>query len=846
MTPAVRAACALAGFASVGLLAAGFLDSTPESARAVVALVGVIAAPAMVLAASLTRFAAGGVPFLVCVLPASAVLLLSLHAVLAQVFVFAGTRFSLYATITTWLLLGACGAILARELGRVRGMKWRGVRARRGVRTGLALTAALLALSALYAPRYTGAEDAYDHMGYVRRVIALDSMQPDGVLAQAVNDAALPPDPRKGAFHATVALCAHIAGADPVVMWKMLRVVMFPLTVLAFAGFTSAFVGTGAALAVCMLLFFLSYSGTALQLVNASSYGQNLAAVWYWVLAGLVLRGVFAAHPRALVPGLCAAGGVFVHFGLAVHLAVFAATLLLFPGALGMKRAAAWRVSVWFMAGAAGALAARLVSAGGLPSANEIHAHAQGIMTVGGEWFVMSPVEILRQHGMVFLGGIVLLPLTAVAARSDPRARAVLAVSLLPVAVALVPPLATFAFEHASYMAFRALLNAPVYAVVVVTVAWLVRKARSSRVPARATAALLLAGWAVVFVAPALRAFARDAAGLGRADGRARYAGLNAAVADLATGSTILSDPVTAYELSAVTSHRFVAIFQQHANPADARAVERLRAVRDALSPYVNPHAAVTVCREYRVSFVVLSGIEWGIATDYLTPGNPLLYGAALRRLQSMPELFREVETGDGYAIFRFDPRGIFNDRWSGVEAPVRAETGPGGECGVEVPGELFDITGFAVEPATVAPGDALTVTLGYRRNRVSSYGTPLRYHFRFDHESVPVERGWPGDKHARRSRERRAGVLLRFRADERPGHGVFEPDLWPIGTDLAETFYIRVPGNAAPGKYRAEVSVVEETLLPNIDVTDLLYNRDRYSGVACGAIRVTVPERTR
>lgn len=159
--------------------------------------------------------------------------------------------------------------------------------------------------------------------------------------------------------------------------------------------------------------------------------------------------------------------------------------------------------------------------------------------------------------------------------------------------------------------------------------------------------------------------------------------------------------------------------------------------------------------------------------------------------------------------------------------------------CAVAIPRERFELTGVSITPAIAAPGDSVVVTLGYRRDSDSPFGPDIIFHLRFDHESLPARRGVPGDKHLRRLRERTSGELFRFRSDLRAGHGVYEPDLWPIGVPLAERFRATIPLGAKPGVYRVELSAVEETLLPNFDVSDLLFNRDHYSGLACATIEV-------
>jgi hypothetical protein len=491
-----------------------------------------------------------------------------------------------------------------------------------------------------------------------------------------------------------------------------------------------------------------------------------------------------------------------------------------------------------------GALVFAARAAGTEGAMNAVHAHVQGVLFLFGRWFVASPMEILRHQGLVFLGGIVVLPVLLPAARSRPDARAILAASAFPVALAFTP-LAVPLFERGSYMAFRVLLNAPVFAAIVASAAWMVGGARRRGFAVRVLAAASLTLWALVFLRPSLDGFAADfkrsRPGTAAPDALVSRE-LRDAVASLPAGRTVLSDPATSYVLSAYTTHRFVAIYQQHANPYDAYALDRLRAVRDALSPFAVPDAALAACRRYRVDYVVVnSGREAG-ADGFLALWDAASYGTVLRRLASMPASFAPIDSVGGGMIFRFDPAAPVNWSWTTNDAPVAVESPPLSPCEVEAPDRSFRVTGVAVDPPRAAPGDTVTVALGYQRGASSSFGLPTLIHLRFDHESVATRRRYPGEKYVRRAAERRRGVFTRFRRDVQPGHGVFEPDLWPIGAPLCERFRVAVPPGARAGRYRIEVALAADALLPNFHAVDLLYNRDHYSGEACAELTVAAP----
>jgi hypothetical protein len=297
-----------------------------------------------------------------------------------------------------------------------------------------------------------------------------------------------------------------------------------------------------------------------------------------------------------------------------------------------------------------------------------------------------------------------------------------------------------------------------------------------------------------------------------------------------------LTDPPTAYALCARTPHRFVAIFDQHANPYDPYAVDRLAAVRDALSPFVVPDRCVDACRRYGVDVVIVNAAAEGSA--FVPVWDAVLYRPTLERLRAIPSL-REVGGSSSFTAFRFEPVAVPPAYPDPPLPPVVVESQRLDRCVVTVPGRAFEVTGIAAFPPVAAAGDSVTIVIGYRRDEVTPFAFPLLVHVRFDHDAVAARAPFPGDKYVRRFEERRRGVVTRFRADLRPGAGVFEPDLWPMGAELCERVTVVVPPHAVPGTYRVEVGVVRDSLLPNFHLRDLVYNRDHYSGTLCSNLVV-------
>jgi hypothetical protein len=588
----------------------------------------------------------------------------------------------------------------------------------------------------------------------------------------------------------------------------------------------------------------LSFGGTACQLAHSAAAGQSLAAAWGWVL-GAVALATLASNTNDLPRGerrlhrvvlaVLAFGGTLAHVGVALHAGVLAVTMVAFARWLGFDYRRSLTDAAILVVAAGCAALLRV----GMPGEiNPIHAHVQGVLFVGERLFVMSPMEVLRQFGMVFLGGLVLVPVLAVMSRRRADARIALALCVVPIGIAFVPPIATALFSRGSYMVFRALLNAPVFAASAWVLVALVERARRRGVLARAAVATVVAMWGLTFVRPALHATRADFAHRPRAatDG-------NLAVVDvvrrLPAGATVLSDPATSYLLSAYSTHRFVALYEQHANPRDTFALDRLQAVRGVISPLVDSRASVAWCERYDVDVVVVSARALSASPGFMTGWDPALYPASVERLRELAPAFQEVAVTDEFALFRFRPGapvGTPADAWP---APVVAGSLDASACVVVAPERAFEVTGISVTPSPAALGDAVSINIGYRRDTTTPFGLPFLVHARLDHEALVSSRRYPGDKYVRRFEDRRRGVVTRLRADVRPGRGVFEPDVWPIGTPVYERVEFVIPAHAAPGRYSVEVAVVHDSMLPNFHWRDLVFNRDHYTGTVCGTLDV-------
>jgi hypothetical protein len=746
--------------------------------------------------------------------------------------VFAGADFGTYYAAYLWavaaLLVVAVVVSVRRSGSRPSPPKW-----------GAVTALVVLALVAGWQSGVPGVEqDAFDHIGYIRHIESDDTLAPPGVLAPRLDTGTeLPPDPRKGTYHDILAAVSSLSGLDPVAMWRYQAVVLFPLAFFAFIGFCREFVAGGWRLTACVILFALSYGGLGYRYPETVAYGQNLAITWYWVLVPLVLRGVGEHRGReAVVLAIVSAGGVLIHFGVALHVLVMGATVLVLAPLLGVGPSARRRVAV-VVAAAVVVGAWKVAWAHG--QGNALHLHPQGLLYIG-DWYVVSPMEVLRQFGMLFLGGLVLVPVLVIF-RHRPDARRLLGFSILPLLICFVPGLSTLAIRGGSYMVSRSLLNVPVFPVIVLTVGAMVHGARSRGVAARALAALALMVWGLVFIAPTLRAVSRTLGAPGEASPPILPSPLAEYARRLPAESVILSDTRTAYALSAITPHRYVAVHGQHGNPLDPDALDRLEAVRDVMSPYAASTRALGACARYGVDFVVCNARSGARAGEFLSTWDSSEFPMTIARLDAFAGRFRRVYEGDDFVVFLHDPVGSGQTYW-GAQTPPFLDAAPVAmeDCVVTAPGGAFRITAVGLDTGQALPGERLAVALEYEKGDQEPFGIPFVIHLRLDHDRVGAWTDFPGAKHLRRAYERRRGVTLRYTVAHQPFDGRFGVDLWPIGRPFYESVALDLPATLDPGEYTVRVSIERASLLPNFSLRDLLFNRDRLDGKACATLRVT------
>ena len=298
----------------------------------------------------------------------------------------------------------------------------------------------------------------------------------------------------------------------------------------------------------------------------------------------------------------------------------------------------------------------------------------------------------------------------------------------------------------------------------------------------------------------------------------------------LPSGRVIATDPLTSYLIPALTSHKVICTYDQHGTPNDARALERITAAREILSPALPPPEAWMRMDRENADVVLLWRNPPPILSLYWAPD-----ASALERREHQLERspwFTRVSAHPDFALFRR------------VEEPPLEARAPDSLSGVEGPRRAPTLKGYglvawvdALSQAHVGAGDSLWVTLHW--GKTPTYQPePVMISARLTALDIPGGDAW-GGKLWRKAVEWVRGQEYQTRAQTVPGGGSVPPTLWPAHATVTQTLALPVPRNMRPGAYRVEVTLVHLPAIPNFTLGDLLLNRDLFSGVPVDTVAV-------
>jgi len=686
------------------------------------------------------------------------------------------------------------------------------------------------------------------HIGFVRGIIAENTLAPDDLLAPPIYavDGPGKTDPRVGAFHPVLAAVARLSGLEPLEVWRWLPVAAAPMAFLGFAAFAVALLPGAGYVAFALTLFLMFQGGIGREFFGTIGYGQHLSLVFLWLFVVVSLRYARDGLPGGLIlAGLLVFGGALVHVDVVIHWALALAAFLVFHKTFGFttRRVLALALVTAVCAGVVGVWRVATTYEAG----NVLHSHPQGLLyffEIGDRFFIPSPAEIVRKNGLLFFAGFLFVPFLPLLNRHRRYGLMIFALSLPPAVTALNPFLCPILYGKLYYLVHRFLLNIPSVIVTALVVGTLVSSARRGGLGRKAVCAALIFLWARVFVI-ATGGWFDDA----RAAQRGRGAPVISAEMSEAVRfinektpakSVVLSDAVTSYVLAALSHAKVVAVLGQHGSPSDRYPLERLSAVHTVMSPYTSQLETVAAIRRFRVEYVVVNGALDGPYHGFLADWDPGFKTILEGKLGTLKSVFKRVYATDRVVIYRVEGTSFNRITWSPVSPYLDSPRATMEVCGYLGGSGGVSVAEMGVDPRKTLPGETLHVTVGYRREPGAKPRLPVTLRLRFEDKAY-FERAWsfPGDKYVRRFRERQEGIFRRFRVDHEPFGGYLAAQEWPDDRHCYEEIEVRLPRALGETVYEIQWQLVEEPLLPNFAFRDFLFNEDSYAGSPCTEVEV-------
>jgi hypothetical protein len=507
---------------------------------------------------------------------------------------------------------------------------------------------------------------------------------------------------------------------------------------------------------------------------------------------------------------------------------------------------------------------------------NALHTHRQGMLVLGETLAVVDPAEVATRLGPAFFFVLAAAPFYYLYSKRIERRSLAFFLFAAPVVLVFTPYVSSPMERIFGYLHYRILDAAPVAVVLAVALAGLSRAAfggrrregdgERKRFAARssvagrifALAALALFAWYPLRIGVRVASVAISAALRSSGAVEDGYAALFGAIEKhTAPGSVIASDPRTSYIVSAYTD-RFVAVtLDQHGSPSDALALDRLREIRDLLSPAVPASAGA--------AWLDSAGVDYVLVDERARPdgdffGSTPLGGGreSLRKIESCPSLFRRIFAIGEFALFEVvrgrDPAEmdaacavpLARPCPCGTDTESATRGGPpagGDRLLIESPidaGSGVALSSAFIERSMLRSVDTLSGYFCWKAGRETAYGLPLEVTIRLDGSRRGGERhrAWYG-KQYRRLVERSRKVFYRATWTERLRAGGVDPDLWTPGEAVRQRFVLPIPPALAPGAYELRIKVRRIPYLPVRTVADYLSNDDSQQGTAIGMIYV-------
>ena len=694
--------------------------------------------------------------------------------------------------------------------------------------------------------------DSLDHIATVRRIETVRETFPtDAFFADAGPTGA---DPRKGTYHAVLALVARAAHVDPVTLWRFLPLLFVPLFLLAMDAFTFALTGSRMAGLIAAILFPLVYGGgpggTELrEAVYSTRVGEMVALLAVAALMRYVEHG---GSRRLALFWVTALSSLFVHVWYALYFAIALGAYALCALVFVRRKVDRRRIPL-----ALGGLAVvalpyllfRALQAYG--PQNPIHTEPQGLLYLTPRLFTIDPQAMWTWHGAWLVVALCAVPWFWSRRKTSAGALYLAVVTPFVLLLMLNPLLTPLLHDKLGYLVMRFIWIAPVIpavATVLTRLGEVVVRERGRR-RAWAGAGLVLAA---LLVAPALEqaiSLLTERGALRAAEAKRSAAPWNDVLEFLAARpdlAVLASDPVTSYSIPAYTGRQVMAFFDQHSSPNDPRGLTRILDARAVLSPYVGLRRTLEILRAYGVDAVVLNArFDRPVATDYWST-RPADEAATRAKFEARPDLFQQVFAQEHAYVYALTAEARTGPLPAPDDPPPPFAHAADAAGDAPLRDGAFAQHGTTLSRDRLAPGDTLGVAT--RWSLADGPVAPGSYSVivRLDADSLPQPPFGAAafDKPWRKALERATGRRWRLREAHRPLGGVFAPDLWTPGLVVRDSTALALPANLVPGTYDVRVRMIREPHYPNTSVRDYLHDDDSFSGPVVG--RVTIAERGR